>query len=134
MIKMSLMILLVGLVLNQPSKAYAENICFEESTAKSMLFKLYAAEALDGELQELQIEFDQQQVAYEKIRKNLFSSLELCEKQSQDEHDRAEKYRNEWKECGEALTKCQSSKPSRTTWFGFGFGSGIALSLLLILL
>jgi len=82
----------------------------------------------------MESEIDAERITANAIFDNYGERLSILDAQCQDEHDRGEKYRIEWKECGESLTKCQQSKPSRLTWFGGGFGSAILIALIIIAL
>jgi len=121
-----------------PNKAFAENeevnICFDKPTAKKIFTDLAICKETDKELKLLKIEFESERSAFDLATGNLEDQIDLLEAQRQDEHDRGEKYRLEWKECGQTLTTCQQSKPKRMTWFGAGFGTAAIVALLILAL
>jgi len=119
------------------NKAYAEDeteICFDQPTAKRIFTDLSLCNRIDHELKILKIEFESERSAFDLATDNLEDQISLLDDQRQDEHNRSEKYRLVWKECGEALTTCQQSKPQRMTWFGAGFGSALVMALIILAL
>lgn len=117
-----------------PNLALSEDICFEESVAKAVQSEILTCRETDRKIQTLIDNYEIEIDAQELLVDNLAERLTLLDDQIIDEHDRAEKYRLEWKSCGETLVDCQQSKPSRATWFGFGAGSGLLIALLLVAL
>lgn len=118
----------------QPSNSFALNICFDESVAKQMAAELKTCRETDSAITQLTDKISLERKASNDLVNNLTKRLTLCTDQTQDEHNRAEAYRVQWKECGKALTTCQQSKPSRTTWFGAGFGSALIIAIVVIAL
>ena len=118
-----------------PNKSWAEDeICFDASIAKEIVSDLKICQETETQLNSLRLEFDIERNAFDALNDNLMDQISLLDDQRQDEHNRGEAYRLEWKECGKTLTKCQQSKPNRKTWFGAGFGSALLLAILIIAL
>ena len=130
---MSLFVVLTLLVF-LPGQALGEEISFEAEVARAIYVELQTCRDTDQKVNELMNKYSLEDTADQLLVDNLSNRISLLENQIDQEHDRAEKYRTEWKSCGEALIECQQSKPSRTTWFGAGFGSGLGIALLIILL
>lgn len=118
----------------QPLNSYALNICFDESVAKNLAAEIKTCRETSNLITQLKTKISLERKSSSDIVANLSERLSLCTDQTQDEHDRAEAYRLEWKECGKTLTTCQQSKPSRTTWFGAGFGSALIIAIVIIAL
>lgn len=125
------MVLMLLVIL--PSQAIAD-VTFEEEVAKAVYAELQTCRETNERVDDLINKYSLEDSADQLYIDNLSSRISLLENQIDLEHERAEKYRTEWKECGEALLNCQQSKPSRMKWFGFGFGGGIGTALLLLLL
>jgi len=129
--------MLLGLIL---SDSYGETpettntICFTPEIAKELIIEIKTCRDTDFRLTKLKLNYDMERNASDEILLNLTKQLSLMEEQVQDEHDRGEKYRLEWKDCGQAFTKCQQSKPSRATWFGAGYGSALITALIILAL
>lgn len=123
----------VLVLLLKPAQAQ-NNYTFSEDTAKQILIKLEVCEETDIRIKSLINNYREEKEANERLVENFNEKIRLFSLQMDDEHERAEKYRLEWKKCGEALVECRQSTPSKTVWFGYGFGSGILVALLLILL
>lgn len=117
-----------------PNDVRAEDICFSETTAKQIIGDLAYYKELESQLDVLKEEFIAERVAFDFARDNLAQQVELYKEQAIAEHKRAEAYRTEWKECTEALTECEQSKPSRLVWYSAGAGSAMALVLIIALL
>ena len=118
-----------------PNLALSEaTICFEEPIAKALQAEILTCRETDRKIQTLidnyEVEFDARSLMVD----NLTERLTLLDEQIADEHERAEKYRDEWKSCGETLVDCQQKQVSRSKWFGLGAGSGLLIALLLIAL
>ena len=124
----------LGINLNNAFAEDVKEICFDEPTAKQIFTELNVCKEIDSELKILKIEFENERSSFDLATHNLENQISLLEDQRQDEHDRGEKYRIEWKECGQTLTTCQQSKPKRMTWFGAGFGSAAIIALIIIAL
>ena len=122
------------MILVIPLNSFAEDVCFDEVIAKELLTEITTCRETNTILKDIDIEFTAERIATIDIFNNYKDRLSLLEDQTQDEHDRGEAYRLEWKECGKALTTCQQSKPSRTTWFGAGVGSALIFALIIIAL
>ena len=117
-----------------PSQALSNDVIFEEDVARAIYVELATCADTDAKVQSLINKYNLEDTAEQLLVDNLSSRLSLLENQIDDEHARAEQYRTEWKACGEALIKCQQSKPSRMTWFGSGLGTGLGIALLILLL
>ena len=116
--------------LNSPVNA----ICFDDNTARELLTEIKTCRETNTILKSIDSEFNVERAITLDIFKNYKNRLTLLEDQAQDEHDRGEAYRLEWKECGKALTTCQQSKPSRWAWFSGGVGSALLIALIIIAL
>lgn len=117
-----------------PSAAAASDVCFEEPIAKELYAELQTCRQTDKEINILINKYNLETVAQDFLVDNLTSRLTLLENQIDDEHQRAERYREEWQKTGKKLVECEQSKPSRAKWFGIGAGSGLGVALLLLLL
>ncbi len=126
------MTLLVSLPQN--SLSANEDICFTEDVAKELMLEINVCRETNGLIFTMTQDIKLERETTNSIFDNYEERLSVMGAQSQDEHDRAEKYRLEWKECGQSLTKCQQSKPSRATWFGGGFGTALLIIVIIIAL
>lgn len=114
-----------------PSKA---EICFNKPDSQKLLSELKSCQEMEEKLQSLMDKYSQEDLAQSFVVDNLTQRVDLLEGQLEDEHARAEGYKEEWDTCSDALTECQQSKPSRATWFGAGFGSALVVALIIIAL
>jgi len=124
----------LGITLNSFADDSTGEICFDVKTSKELLIEINEAQNFKSELSDLQLEFDHERQIFNSLVQDSIQKNDLLVDQVQDEHDRAESYRTEWKECSETLTKCQQSRPSRKIWYGAGLGSGFLIMLLIVAL